>query len=130
MFFSVCRRDEIFKRSTISLGVVAALLLIFCMVSCLCCLKKRGEVYLLRNAHGIDNHHSHLRNSDENIPQSAPERGQAEYQFDREEDRETCAYLQVWAAHEQIRLRTINTPGVHVPHAQYLPNTQMENEML
>ena len=56
------------------------------MVSCLCCLKKRGEVYLLRNAHGIDNHHSYLRNSDENIPQSAAERGQAEYEFDREED--------------------------------------------
>ena len=103
-----------------------------CMVSCLCCLKKRGEVYLLRNAHGIDNHHSHLRNSDENIPQSAAERGQAEYQFDREEDRETFARLQVWAAQdqEQIRLRTINTPGVHVPHAQYFPNTPIKNEML
>ena len=46
------------------------------------------------------------------------------------EDRETFTRLQVWAAQEQIRLRTINTPGVHVPHAQYLPNTQMENEML
>ena len=101
-----------------------------CMVSCLCCLKKRGEVYRLRNVQGIDNHHSHLRNSDENIPESAAERGQAEDQYDREEDRETFARLQVWAAQEQIRLRTINTPGVHVPHAQYLPNTHMENEML
>ena len=80
--------------------------------------------------HRIDNHCSHLRNSDENIPQSAAERGQAEYQFHREEDRETFACLQVWAAQEQIRLHTINTSGVHVPHAQYLPNTQMENEML
>ena len=94
-----------------------------CMVSCLCCLKERGEVYLLRNAHGIDNHHSHLRNSDENIPQSAAERGQAEYQFDREEDRETFVHLHL--------LRNINPAGVHHPHhAQYLPNTQMENEML
>ena len=47
-----------------------------------------------------------------------------------EEDQETYAHLQVWAAQEQIRLHTINTPGVHVPHAQYFPNTQMENEML
>ena len=86
---------------TISLGVVAALLLMCYMVSCLCCLKKRGEVYLLRNAHGIDNHHSHLTNSDENILQSTAERGQAEYQFDREEDQETFAHLQEWVAQDQ-----------------------------
>ena len=69
MFF-VCRPFEIFKRSTIALGIVSILLLLCCMVCCFCCLKKRGEVYILRNAQG------HLRNSDENIPMSAAERGE------------------------------------------------------
>ena len=52
-------------------------------------------------------------------------RGQPEYEFDREEDRETFACLQEWVAQdeEQIRLCNINTPGVHVPRAQYLANT-------
>ena len=61
MFFAY-RCYEVFKRSTISLGVVAALLLMCCMLACYCCLKKRGEVYLLRKLRGIDNRHSHLRN--------------------------------------------------------------------
>ena len=47
--FCFYRCDEISKRSTISLGVVAALLLVCCMMACFCCLKKRGEVYILRN---------------------------------------------------------------------------------
>ena len=60
--FSVFYRCyEIFKRSTISLGVVAALLLVCCMMACFYCLKKRGEVYILRNTQGIDNHHAHLK---------------------------------------------------------------------
>ena len=103
LFFAY-RCYEVFKRSTISLGVVAALLWMCCMLSCYCCIKKRGEVYNLRNLRGVDNRHSHLRNSDENIPESAVERGQPEYEFDREEDRETFACLQEWAAQEQIRL--------------------------
>ena len=73
LFFAY-RCYEVYKRSTISLGVVTSLLLMCCMLSCYCCIKKRGEVYLLRNLRGIDNHHSHLRNSDENIPESAAEK--------------------------------------------------------
>lgn len=94
------------------------------MISCFCCLKKRGEVYLLRNARGIENHRNrHLRNSDEDIPEIAVERGE----FDREEDRITFAGLQEWAA-EQIPLRNRNIPLAHVPLAQNVVNSQIETE--
>ena len=112
------------------------------MVACFCCLKKRGEVYLLRNARGIENHRNqHLRNSDENIPENSAERGEAqrggaeiqEYQYEneyqREEDRRMFAGLEPWAA-EQVELHNRNISGVHTPHAQNLANTQVENEML
>ena len=81
--FCFYRCHEIFKRSTISLGVVAAFLLVCCMMACFCCLKKRGEVYILRNTQGIDNHHAHLQNSDKSIAESEAERGE----YNREEQR-------------------------------------------
>ena len=145
--FCFYRCYEIFKRSTISLGVVAALLLVCCMMACFCYLKKRGEVYILRNTQGIDNHHAHLWNSDENIAESAVERGE----YNREEQRWICNKLQEWHAeqsanHERstqdqrfsqnILLRNRKIAGVHLspihPHvyAQNLDNTHVENEML
>ena len=130
-------------RSTISLGVVAAFLLVCCMMACFCCLKKRGEVYILRNTQGIDNHHAHLQNSDE----SEAERGE----YNREEQRRIHDELQEWHAeqrtnHERatqdqrfsqnILLQNRNIAGVDPPlthphvHAQILDNTHVENEML
>ena len=114
----VCRWFEIFKRSTIALGIVSILLLLCCMVCCFCCLKKRGEVYILRNAQG------HLRNSDENIPMSAAERGEINPQ------EELCS-LDTWATECHNR----NAPGGNLPyyphaHAQNLVNSQIENENL
>ena len=53
------------------------------MMACFCYLKKRGEVYILRNTQGIDNHHAHLQNSDESIAESEAERGE----YNREEQR-------------------------------------------
>ena len=47
--FVFCRRDAILTRSIISLGIVCGLLLPCCMMACYCCIKKRGELYLLRN---------------------------------------------------------------------------------
>ena len=141
------RRYEIFKRSTISLGIVAALLLVCCMMACFCCLKKRGEVYILRNTQGIDNRHAHLQNSDESIAESEAERGE----YDREEQRRIHDQLQEWHAeqranHERatqdqrfsqnILLQNRNIEGVNLPHthphahAQILDNTHVENEML
>ena len=146
--FSVFYRSyEIFKRSTISLGVVAVFLLVCCMMACFCCLKKRGEVYILRNTQGIDNHHAHLQNSDENIGESEAERGE----YNREEQRQIHDQLQEWHAeqranHERatqaqrfsqnILLRNRNIAGVHLPpthphvHAQILDNTHVENDKL
>ena len=107
------------------------------MVACFCCLKKRDEVYLLQNARGIENHHNeHLRNSDENIPESSAERGetqrqeyQFESQFDREEDRRMFAELKP-RANEQVELHNRNTAAVHTPHTQNVTTTQVENEIL
>ena len=127
-----------------------------CMMSCACCIKKRAEVYHLRNATGIDNRHSHLRNSDENIPESTAERGETapaqpgqgeiqEYpydsEFEREEDRRMFGELEPWAMELRNRNTSgfpnpnfqnpgVQTPGVHTPHAQNLANTTVENEML
>ena len=122
-----------------------------CMMSCACCIKKRGEVYLLRNATGIDNRHSHLRNSDENIPENTAERGEAapaqrgegeiqEYscnsEFEREEDQRMVVELEPWAMELHNRNTTgfqnpnFQTPAVHTPHVQNLANTRVENEML
>ena len=145
--FCFYRCYEIFKRSTISLGVVAALLLVCCMMACFCCLKKRGEMYILRNIQGIDNHHVHLQNSDENISESTVERGE----YDSEEQRWIREELQELVAeqranHERatqdqrfsqyILLQNRNIAGVGLPpthphvHAQNLDNTHVENEML
>ena len=138
---------EIFKRSTISLGIVAALLLVCCMMACFCCLKKRGEVYILRNTQGIENRHAHLQNSDESIAESEAERGE----YDREEQRQICDQLQEWHAEQRanhkratqdqrfsqnILLQNRNIEGANLPrthphiHAQILDNTHVENEML
>ena len=119
--FFVCRRYEIFERSTISLGIISILLLLCCMVCCVCCIKKRAEVYILRNATGIDNHH-HLRNSDENIPEGAAERGE----MDRQEE---LLHLDHWATELCNRAAPGGTlPSYH--HAQNLVETETENEML
>ena len=66
VFFVFCRRDAILKRSIISLGVVCGLLLLCCMMACFCCIKKRGELYLLRNG----------TNNSQNIQMNRIERGQ------------------------------------------------------
>ena len=94
--FCFYRRFDIFKRSTISLGVVAALL-VCCMMACFCCLKKRGEVYILRNTQGIDNCHAHLQNSDESIAESEAERGE----YEKEEERQIYDQLQEWHAEQR-----------------------------
>ena len=104
-------------------------------------------MYILRNTQGIDNHHAHLQNSDENNAESAVERGE----YNREEQRRICNALQEWHAeqranHERatqdqrflqnILLQNRNIAGVHLPpthphvHAQNLDNTHVENEML
>lgn len=108
------------------------------MMSCVCCLKKRGEVYLLRNARGVENRRNeHLKNSNENIPERAAEEGavggQAEYTFDKEEDKVTFAGLEAWQADlpsSQYELRNRTTASVHVPPAQQLVDSTIENEML
>ena len=112
-----------------------------------CCLKKRGEVYILRNRQGIDNRHVHFQNSDESIAESEAERGE----YEREEQRRISDQLQEWHAeqranHERatqdqrfsqnILLQNRNIEGVNLPcthahaHAQILDNTHVENEML
>ena len=117
------------------------------MMACFCCLKKRGEVYILRNTQGIDNRHAHLQNSDESIAESEVERGE----YDREEQRRIRDQLQEWHAeqranHERatqdqrfsqnILLQNRNIEGANLPrthphiHAQILDNTHVENEML
>ena len=96
-FLFFYRRYEIFKRSTISLGVVAALLLVCCMMECFCCLKKRGEVYILRNREGIANRHVHFQNSDESIAESEAERGE----YERQEQRRIHDQLQEWHAEQR-----------------------------
>ena len=132
---------------TVSLGVVAALVLVCCMIACFCCLKKRGEVYILRNREGIANLHAHLQNSDQSIAESEVEIGE----YEREEQRRICDQLQEWHAeqranHERatqdqrfsqnILLQNRNIEGVNLPrthphvHAQILDNTHVENEML
>ena len=147
LIFCFYRRYEILERSTISLGIVCGFLLTCCMMACVCCLKKRGEVYILRNRQGIDNRHAHLRNSDENIPESTAERGL----YLPEEQRRIFNKLQEWSAelranHERatqaqrfaqyIELRNRNIANVELPpphphvHAQNLDNTHVENEML
>ena len=117
------------------------------MMACFCCLKKRGEVYILRNREGIANRHVHFQNSDESIAESEAERGE----YEREEQRRIRDQLQEWHAeqranHERatqdqrfsqnILLQNRNIEGVNLPrthphaHAQILDNTHVENEML
>ena len=88
------------------------------MVSCFCCIKKRGELYLLRNG-GEES--THLRNSDENIPQNDVERGE----LDRQVEREMYQELQGWAN----ELRNRNLATVHAPQAQNVVNSQIESNM-
>ena len=117
--FFVCRSYEIFQKSTIALGIIAILLLLCCMVSCFCCIKKRGEVYLLRNAEGIDNY---ARNSNENVSQIDVEIGE----IDRETDREMFDELQNWAAGvHQSQLRNRNLSSSNIPNTF---NVESESE--
>ena len=116
-------------------------------MACFCCLKKRGEVYILRNRQGIDNRHVHFHNSDESIAESEVERGE----YEREEQRWIHDQLQEWHAEQRanhkratqdqrfsqnILLQNRNIEGVNLPrthahaHAQILDNTHVENEML
>ena len=67
------------------------------MMACFCCLKKRGEVYILRNTQGIDNRHAHLQNSDKSIAESEVERGE----YVREEQRRIRDQLQEWHAEQR-----------------------------
>ena len=84
-----------------------------CMISCFCCIKKRGELYNLRHRAGIDNR---------NIPMSAVERGE----YDRAEDQRMFQELDDWAT--RLRNRTVH--GVIIPQAQNFVNSQVENDML
>ena len=93
-----------------------------CMISCFCCIKKRGELYNLRHRAGIDNRNIHLRNSHENIPMSAVERGE----YERAEDQRMFQELDDWAT--RLRNRTVH--GVIIPQAQNFVNSQVENDML
>lgn len=115
-------------------------------MSCLCCLKKRDEVYILRNIRGIDNN---MRNSDTSI--SSAERGQYYTEEISEEQRQVFEGLRAWTAEqmanhqratqeqrlsEQIEIQNRTNSGVNLPpthpqvHAQNLDDTQVENEML
>ena len=73
------------------------------MMACFCCLKKRGEVYILRNRQGIDNRHVHFQNSDESIAESEAERGDCE----REEQRQICDQLQEWHAEQRAIIKEL-----------------------
>ena len=87
-------------------------------MSCFCCIKKRGELYLLRNG---TEETTHLRNSDDNIPESLAERGE----IDRQTEREMFEGLQGWAT----ELRNRNLPSVHAPQTQNFVNSQIESNM-
>ena len=89
---------------------MAILLLLCCMVSCFCCIKKRGEVYFLRNVEGINNY---ARNSNENVPQIDVEIGER----DRETEREMFDDLQNWAACvHQSQLCNRNLSSSNIPN--------------
>ena len=106
--FFVCRSYEIFQRSTIALGIISILLLLCCMMACFCCIKKRGEVYLLRNAEGIDNN---ARNSNENVSQLDVEIAER----NAETEREMFNELENWAAsvHQpQLRNRNLSSSNM------------------
>lgn len=82
------------------------------MISCFCCWKKRGEVYLLRNRAGTDNHG---RNSDDSLTQNNAERG--EINRETQEEQEMFDNLHDWANN----LRNRNAHNLNVGEHGTMP---------
>ena len=112
-----CRRDAILTRSIISLGIVCGLLLTCCMMACFCCIKKRGELYLLRN--GVNNSHS-----SQNIQMNRIERGQMNAD---PEERNMFQGLVSWA--NCLRFRHNATHVVGTQNPAYDPNDRSDSNV-
>ena len=80
-------------------------------MACFCCIKKRGELYLLRN--GVDNHHS-----SQNIQMNRVEAGQRNAD---PEERNMFQGLVSWA-NNCIRFRYNATRVIGTPNPAYDPN--------
>ena len=80
-------------------------------MACFCCIKKRGELYLLRN--GVNN-----RQSSQNIQMNRVEQGQRNAD---PEERNMFQGLVGWA-NNCIRFRHNATPPTGIPNPSYNPN--------